>query len=306
MAPSPPTFVLGLVLLVGCSASWSEEQATLKPVTISSSYSPEASSMLELKEDRKKFKYVILAPPHVGTAWFHDMLQAQGDIGIYGDLFEGLPPNSTWAQMTALLDNFYSCGCPRVYEAKTRTCLPGDNFANCKWSTGFKWFSSAGLKDHAEEFKKYVKGHGVHVIMLTRENCVAKFVETMFQSQKRSSLPPIEDVLPADRVTVKASAVLYWCQKDAQINAVHQTIAAASPSHMAIKYEELANPLYTTQIMTALQQFMQCERLKNLVEQKSKVGLHAGSLRNYILNFDELDYALRGTEYAKYLNAEIW
>lgn len=280
---------VGALFAALCSAEWSG--ASVKP-----------SSLLQTRSAPEKpswARYIILTNPLNGDKELRAFMENHKQLGSLPYMFNFQETNQTWGFYQKRMDEYFACGCPNQWDSMTKTCLPYSNWDTCKFKMGFVWYGQTGLTQNAGHFASWVHDHYVRLIVLTRENCVAKYIDQKRNEQKRKGI--------AGLLELKPNGVKFFCNHEKQMNDELKAMAKYSHKWMTMSYESIVDPMRRSVVLEQVQDFLQAKRqsMASATEMIRLSSTNSVPISSYVSNWEELSAFFQGTEYAPMLNATI-
>ncbi|KAH9758341.1 hypothetical protein KPL71_016673 [Citrus sinensis] len=179
----------------------------------------------------------------------------------------------------------------------------------CSAAVGFKWMMNQGLMEHHNDIAEYFKKKGVSAIFLIRRNLLRRMISILANSYDRNAKllngthkshvhsPAEAKILAKYKPTINATLLI------PELKQIEQTTAKAieyfkSTRHIVFYYEDLITNRAT---LKEVQEFL---RLAYRELTSRQVKIHSGPLSKQVENWDDVQKALKGTSYERFLHSD--
>ncbi|XP_071708406.1 uncharacterized protein [Rutidosis leptorrhynchoides] len=258
---------------------------------------PKAPNRFECAKNPVR-SFVIMSMQRSGSGWFETLLNSHLNVSSNGEIF-GL--RSRRENVSSIIDTL-----DRVYNLDL---LTSSSKNECSAAIGFKWMLNQGLMEYPKEILDYFAKRGVSVIFFLRKNMLRRLVSILANSFDKdakllngihvSHVHSHEEALTLS----KYKPTINITSLESDLEEMESTAIKAleyfnSTRHIIVYYEDLIkNPYKLIQV----EDFLKLPRMKLNSQQ---VKIHKGPLSDHINNWDDVNKALSGTTYEKYLRSD--
>ncbi|CAA2967971.1 nodulation h [Olea europaea subsp. europaea] len=240
--------------------------------------------------------FAILSMQRSGSGWFETLLNSHTNVSSNGEIFAVKERRNNVTSIMTTLD--------RVYNLDWFTSASKNQ---CSAAVGFKWMLNQGLMENHKEIVEYFNSRGVSVIFLFRRNLLRRMVSVLANSfdqyakllngTHKSHVHSVEeaDTLSRYKPVINLSSLV------TELKQMEKTVLEAleyfsSTRHIILYYEDLVK---NRTKLVDVQDFL---RLPQMELTSRQVKIHKGPLSEHIKNWDDINKALRGTMYEKFLH----
>ncbi|XP_072078364.1 uncharacterized protein [Arachis hypogaea] len=233
-----------------------------------------------------------------GSGWFETLLNSHMNVSSNGEIFSVVKRRENVSSILLTLD--------KVYNLDWFTSASKNE---CSAAVGFKWMLNQGLTRHHEEIVEYFERRNVSVIFLFRRNLLRRMVSVLaniydkevkllngtHKSHVHSTTEAniLAQYRPRLNVTLMISELKLTEETTQKALVYFKNIR-----HIVLYYEDLLNN--RTKIMD-VQEFL---RVPYRDLQSHQVRIHTAPLSMQIENWEEVQKALNGTPYQKFLYSD--
>ncbi|XP_051140260.1 uncharacterized protein LOC127257825 [Andrographis paniculata] len=242
--------------------------------------------------------FAIISMQRSGSGWFETLLNSHCNVSSNGEIFSVKERRSDESSILATLD--------RVYNLDFFTSASKNQ---CSAAVGFKWMLNQGVMDHHKVIAEYFNDRGVSVIFLFRRNLLRRMVSVLANSYDRyakllngthkSHVHSHEEAETLSRYkpTINSTSLV------TDLKLMEKTVMEAleyfsSTRHIVLYYEDLVK---NRTKLVDVQNFLGLP-VTELTSRQVKI--HRGSLSDHIMNWDDVNATLRGTNYERFLNTD--
>ncbi|KAH9758343.1 hypothetical protein KPL71_016673 [Citrus sinensis] len=187
----------------------------------------------------------------------------------------------------------------------------------CSAAVGFKWMMNQGLMEHHNDIAEYFKKKGVSAIFLIRRNLLRRMISILANSYDRNAKllngthkshvhsPAEAKILAKYKPTINATLLI------PELKQIEQTTAKAieyfkSTRHIVFYYEDLITnrAILLESIVQTLKEVQEFLRLAYRELTSRQVKIHSGPLSKQVENWDDVQKALKGTSYERFLHSD--
>ncbi|CAA3013364.1 nodulation h [Olea europaea subsp. europaea] len=240
--------------------------------------------------------FAIFSMQRSGSGWFETLLNSHTNVSSNGEIFSVKERRNNVTSILTTLD--------RVYNLDWFTSASKNQ---CSAAVGFKWMLNQGLMENHKEIVEYFNNRGVSVIFLFRRNLLRRMVSVLANSFDRyakllngthkSHVHSLEEADTLSRykpVIDLSSLVTDLKQMDQRVSEALEYFS--STRHIRLYYEDLVK---NRTKLVDVQDFL---RLPQMELTSRQVKIHKGPLLEHIKNWDDVNKALKGTMYEKFLH----
>ncbi|CAI9110149.1 OLC1v1010125C1 [Oldenlandia corymbosa var. corymbosa] len=242
--------------------------------------------------------FAILSVQRSGSGWFETLLNSHINVSSNGEIFSVKSRRENITSITETLD--------RVYNLDLLTSASKNE---CSAAVGFKWMLNQGLLEHHEEIVQYFNDKGVSVIFLFRRNLLRRMVSLLANSYDRyakllNGTHKSHVHSPEEAETLSSyKPVINLTSLTTELKQMEVAVSDAlerfkSTRHMILFYEDLV------QNRTKLQDVQDFLKLPQMELKSRQVKIHKGPLSEHIRNWEDVNKALKGTDYEKFLSSD--
>ncbi|KAL5714237.1 hypothetical protein ACHQM5_016226 [Ranunculus cassubicifolius] len=242
--------------------------------------------------------FAIFSMQRSGSGWFETLLNSHINVSSNGEIFSAKERRSNISAIINTLDKVYNLD---WFSSASRN--------ECTAAIGFKWMLNQGLLQNHEEITEYFNRRGVSVLFLFRRNLLRRMISVLANTYDRDvkSLNGTHkshvhsaqeaEILAKYKPTINASLLI------PNLKIEENTTARAleffkSTRHTVLYYEDLIN---NRTKLADVQEFLRVPQ-RNL--ESRQVKIHKGTLSDQVTNWDDVNKALKGTQYESYLQAD--
>ncbi|KAK9270433.1 hypothetical protein L1049_026012 [Liquidambar formosana] len=242
--------------------------------------------------------FAILSTQRSGSGWFETLLNNHTNISSNGEIFSIKDRRSNISSIFKTMDKIYNLD---WFSSASKN--------ECSAAVGFKWMLNQGLMEHHEEIVEYFNRKGVSAIFLFRRNLLRRMISVVANSYDKDTRllngthkshvhSPLEaQILAKYKPTINATLLL------PDLKQVEETTAKAleffkSTRHIVLYYEDVITN------HTKLKDVQEFLRLPYGDLKSRQVKIHSGPLSNQVENWDDIQKALKGTSYERFLHAD--
>ncbi|RYR41483.1 hypothetical protein Ahy_A08g037885 [Arachis hypogaea] len=242
--------------------------------------------------------FCIVSMQRSGSGWFETLLNSHMNVSSNGEIFSVVKRRENVSSILMTLD--------KVYNLDWFTSASKNE---CSAAVGFKWMLNQGLTRHHEEIVKYFERRNVSVIFLFRRNLLRRMVSVLaniydkevkllngtHKSHVHSTTEAniLAQYRPRLNVTLMISEL-----KLTEETTQNALVYFKNIRHIVLYYEDLLNN--RTKILD-VQEFL---RVPYRDLQSHQVRIHTAPLSMQIENWEEVQKALNGTPYQKFLYSD--
>ncbi|KAK9220201.1 hypothetical protein WN943_008849 [Citrus x changshan-huyou] len=242
--------------------------------------------------------FAILSMQRSGSGWFETLLNSHVNVSSNGEIFSVKHRRINISSIVSTMD--------RVYNLDWFTSASKNE---CSAAVGFKWMMNQGLMEHHNDIAEYFKKKGVSAIFLFRRNLLRRMISILANSYDRNAKllngthkshvhsPAEAKILAKYKPTINATLLI------PELKQIEQTTAKAieyfkSTRHIVFYYEDLITNRAT---LKEVQEFL---RLAYRELTSRQVKIHSGPLSKQVENWDDVQKALKGTSYERFLHSD--
>ncbi|XP_057965788.1 uncharacterized protein LOC131156266 [Malania oleifera] len=242
--------------------------------------------------------FTILSTQRSGSGWFETLLNSHLNISSNGEIFSVKVRRSNISSITETLDKVYNLD---WFSSASKN--------ECTAAVGLKWMLNQGLLQHHEEIVNYFNSRGVSAIFLFRRNLLRRMISVLANSYDRDAKllngthkshvhsPHEAEILAKYKPSINASLLM------PSLKQVEETTANAleyfkSTRHIILYYEDI---IKNRTKLVDVQDFL---RVPQRDLKSRQVKIHRGPLSEQIQNWDDVQKALKGTSYERFLHAD--
>ncbi|KAK6241038.1 hypothetical protein SCA6_006427 [Theobroma cacao] len=239
--------------------------------------------------------FAIMSMQRSGSGWFETLLNNHTNISSNGEIFSVKVRRSNVSSIFETLDKVYNLD-----------WLSSASKNECTAAVGLKWMLNQGLMQHHKEIVEYFNTRGVSAIFLFRRNLLRRMISILANSYDRDAKllngthkshvhsPHEAEILARYKPAVNATLLV------PNLRQVEETTKKAleyfkSTRHIILYYEDVVK---NRTKLVEVQEFLKVPRMELRSRQ---VKIHKGSLSNHIQNWDDVQKAIKGTQYENYL-----
>ncbi|EOX98209.1 P-loop containing nucleoside triphosphate hydrolases superfamily protein [Theobroma cacao] len=239
--------------------------------------------------------FAIMSMQRSGSGWFETLLNNHTNISSNGEIFSVKVRRSNVSSIFETLDKVYNLD-----------WLSSASKNECTAAVGLKWMLNQGLMQHHKEIVEYFNTRGVSAIFLFRRNLLRRMISILANSYDRDAKllngthkshvhsPHEAGILARYKPAVNATLLV------PNLRQVEETTKKAleyfkSTRHIILYYEDVVK---NRTKLVEVQEFLKVPRMELRSRQ---VKIHKGSLSNHIQNWDDVQKAIKGTQYENYL-----
>lgn len=242
--------------------------------------------------------FAILSMQRSGSGWFETLLNNHTNISSNGEIFSVKVRRSNVSTIVETLDKIYNLD---WFSSASKN--------ECTAAVGLKWMLNQGLLQHHEEIAEYFRTRGVSAIFLFRRNQLRRMISVLANSYDRNAKllngthkshvhsPHEAEILARYKPLINATLLI----RDMKQVEETQTKALEyfkSTRHIIVYYEDI---LKNHTKLADIQEFLKVPQ-RDL--RSRQVKIHRGPLSNYVENWDDVQKALKGTQYESFLYGE--
>ncbi|XP_050212151.1 uncharacterized protein LOC126662270 [Mercurialis annua] len=242
--------------------------------------------------------FAILSMQRSGSGWFETLLNNHTNISSNGEIFSVKVRRSNISMIVETLDKIYNLDW--LSSASKNECTAG---------VGLKWMLNQGVMQHHEEIVEYFKTRGVSAIFLFRRNLLRRMISVLANSYDREAKllngTHKSHVHSSDEAEIlaKYKPFINATLLPANLKQVEETTTRAleyfkSTRHILVYYEDVVKN------HTKLQEVQDFLRVPRRELRSRQVRIHNKSLRDQVANWDEVEHALKGTQYESFLHGD--
>lgn len=239
--------------------------------------------------------FAILSMQRSGSGWFETLLNNHTNISSNGEIFSVKVRRSNVSTIVETLDKIYNLD---WFSSASKN--------ECTAAVGLKWMLNQGLLQHHEEIAEYFRTRGVSAIFLFRRNQLRRMISVLANSYDRNAKllngthkshvhsPHEAEILARYKPLINATLLI----RDMKQVEETQTKALEyfkSTRHIIVYYEDI---LKNHTKLADIQEFLKVPQ-RDL--RSRQVKIHRGPLSNYVENWDDVQKALKGTQYESFL-----
>ncbi|KAK7310867.1 hypothetical protein RJT34_08638 [Clitoria ternatea] len=239
--------------------------------------------------------FCIVSMQRSGSGWFETFLNSHINVSSNGEIFS---VGKRRANVYSILNTM-----DKVYDLDWFTSASKNE---CTAAVGFKWMLNQGLMEHHTEIVEYFERRQISTIFLFRRNLLSRMVSVLANSYDKDAKPlngthksHVHSALEA-KILAKYRPRINITLLIPELKLTEDTAAKAiayfkNTRHIVLYYEDLVN---NRTKLTDVQEFLKapCKDLES-----RQVKIHTAPLWKQIENWDEVQKALTGTPYQRYL-----
>ncbi|KAK7351662.1 hypothetical protein VNO77_11261 [Canavalia gladiata] len=239
--------------------------------------------------------FCIVSMQRSGSGWFETFLNSHINISSHGELFSVGKRRANISSILRTLDEVYNLD---WFTSASKN--------ECSAAVGFKWMLNQGLMEHHREIVEYYERRRVSTIFLFRRNLLRRMVSVLANSYDKDAKPlngthksHVHSTLEAE-VLAKYRPLINITLLIPELKLTEDTAAKAiayfkNTRHIVLYYEDLVNN------RTKLKDVQEFLRVPYRDLQSRQVKIHTAPLSKQIENWDEVQKALIGTPYQRFL-----
>ncbi|KAH1252447.1 hypothetical protein GmHk_04G009405 [Glycine max] len=239
--------------------------------------------------------FCIVSMQRSGSGWFETFLNSHINVSSNGEIFS---VGKRRANVSSILETM-----DRVYNLDWFSSASKNE---CTAAVGFKWMLNQGLVEHHEEIVEYFERRRVSVIFLFRRNLLRRMISVLANSYDKDAKPlngthksHVHSAVEAN-ILAKYRPRLNITLLIPELNQTKETAAKAiayfkNTRHIVLYYEDLVNN------RTKLKDVQEFLRVPYRDLESRQVKIHTAALSKQIENWNEVQEALTGTPYQRFL-----
>ncbi|GKV22475.1 hypothetical protein SLEP1_g32343 [Rubroshorea leprosula] len=239
--------------------------------------------------------FAILSMQRSGSGWFETLLNSHTNISSNGEIFSVKVRRSNVSTILETLDKVYNLD-----------WLTSASKNECTAAVGLKWMLNQGLMQHHEEIVEYFKTRGVSTIFLFRRNLLRRMISVLANSYDshakllngthKSHVHSTKEaeILASYKPFINATTLIPNLRQ-AEDTTTKALEYFKSTRHIILYYEDV---LKNHTKLVEVQEFLKVPR-KELKSRQVKI--HKGSLSSHVENWGQVQNALKGTQYERFL-----
>ncbi|KAL9415086.1 hypothetical protein AB3S75_043373 [Citrus x aurantiifolia] len=242
--------------------------------------------------------FAILSMQRSGSGWFETLLNNHTNISSNGEVFSVKVRRSNASTIVETLDKIYNLD---WFSSASKN--------ECTAAVGLKWMLNQGLLQQHEDIAEYFRTRGVSAIFLFRRNQLRRMISVLANSYDRNAKllngthkshvhsPHEAEILARYKPVINATLLIRDMKQveDTQTKALEYF---KSTRHIIVYYEDI---LKNHTKLADIQEFLKVPQ-RDL--RSRQVKIHRGPLANYVENWDDVQKALKGTQYESFLHGE--
>ncbi|XP_015972365.1 uncharacterized protein LOC107495713 [Arachis duranensis] len=242
--------------------------------------------------------FVILSMQRSGSGWFETFLNSHGNVSSNGEIFSLKKRRENVSSILKTMDTLYNLD---WFTSASKN--------QCTSALGFKWMLNQGLMENHEEIVKYFERRKVSVIFLFRRNLLRRMVSVLANSYDKDAKPlngthksHVHSPLEA-KILAKYKPWINTTLLESELKETEETASKAieyfnNTHHVVLYYEDLLKNL------TKLNDVQEFLRIPHRDLHSRQVKIHTGPLSEQIGNWEQLQEALKGTQYQAFLSSD--
>ncbi|XP_027356958.1 uncharacterized protein LOC113866277 [Abrus precatorius] len=242
--------------------------------------------------------FCIVSMQRSGSGWFETFLNSHINVSSNGEIFSIGKRRANASSILKTMD--------KVYNLDWFTSASKNE---CSAAVGFKWMLNQGLMEYHTEIVEYFERRQVSAIFLFRRNLLRRIVSVLANSYDKSAKPlngthkshvhsPLEAKILANyRPHINVTLLI------SELKLTEETAAKAiayfkNTRHIVLYYEDLVNN------RTKLKDVQEFLRVPYRQLESRQVRIHTAPLSRQIENWEEVQEALTGTPYQRFLSKD--
>ncbi|KAH6788264.1 P-loop containing nucleoside triphosphate hydrolases superfamily protein [Perilla frutescens var. hirtella] len=242
--------------------------------------------------------FAILSMQRSGSGWFETLLNSHTNVSSNGEVFSVKERRSNVSSILSTLD--------RVYNLDWFTSASKNQ---CSAAVGFKWMLNQGVMEYHKEIVDYFNDRGVSVIFLFRRNLLRRLVSVLANSYDRyakllngTHKSHVHSYVEADTLA-RYKPLIDSTSLVMDLKLMENTVSEAleyfiGTRHMIFYYEDL---IKDRKKLVDVQEFLGVPVMELSSRQ---VKIHKGPLSEHIKNWEDVNKALTGTTYERFLDTD--
>ncbi|XP_059453374.1 uncharacterized protein LOC132183921 [Corylus avellana] len=243
--------------------------------------------------------FVILSMQRSGSGWFETLLNSHINVSSNGEIFSVRDRKINISSIVRTMNKVYNLD---WFSSASKN--------ECSAAVGFKWMLNQGLMEHHKEIVEYFKKRSISSIFLFRKNLLRRMISVLSNSFDRDAKllngthkshvhSPVEaQILAKYRPKINATLLI------PELKQVEETTAKAieyfkTTHHIVLYYEDLVN---NRTKLKEVQEFLSLP-YKELTSRQVKI--HTAPLSKQVQNWKDVEKALKGTSYERFLKRSL-
>ncbi|CAI9116568.1 OLC1v1017753C2 [Oldenlandia corymbosa var. corymbosa] len=242
--------------------------------------------------------FAIISMQRSGSGWFETLLNSHENVSSNGEIFGARDRRVNISAIYNILDQVYNLD---WYSSSSKN--------ECSAAVGFKWMLNQGLTEYHEGIAKYFRKRGVHAIYLFRRNHLRRMISLLANAYDKET-KPLNGTHKSHVYSPREAHVL--ARYKPSLNAtrlVRELMKAEQKTARALEYFKSSRSIvvYYEDIVrnrTKLIEVLDFLKLPHRKLRSNQVKIHTGSLLTQIENAADVERALKGTTYERYLHSD--